>query len=68
MEKTLHGKEAGWYKNAFRFAKNAGRKSSKRKIVKKALANYNTGNKNEKETKEIIKLTKPWQASGPINN
>ena len=63
----LTGNEVSWYKLAFRFVKNAGRKSAKRKAVRIALELYKENNISEIEAKNRIKATQPWQSHSPIN-
>ena len=62
----LTGSEPSWYKNAFRFTKNAGRKSKKRKAVRQALVIF-LENGDIVNCKERIMATRPWRSHSPIN-
>jgi len=56
----LTGSEPNWYKEAFRFTKNAGRKSKKRKAVRQALVIF-LENGDIVNCKERIRATRPWR-------
>ncbi len=57
----LTGSEPNWYKEAFRFTKNAGRKSKKRKAVRQALVIF-LENGDIVNCKERIRATRPWRS------
>lgn len=52
---------------ARRFARNAGRKSAKRKAVAKLVRDYDAGLITHDQIVDGLRATQPWQAHGPIN-